>query len=392
MDINQVVKQLEWMDEERRRDKSIILALQDRVNTYADTLEGANQRIKGLDEEIKKLSLLVGRLNQFDGALVQQRVEIRRMMDEAEKKMARNRDDGEKILRGEIKTLAEEVAAMDNKLNQIQELRRELQVNVTERLRMEHDLNNFNLRLADFAHTIEDNARNNRVMDEARRQDAKQIDGIQGEIIALRKRIDERRSEMEGLSVNINRVENRLNEVLSLESSRKSEQQAFIEQINLNQVEYERTIKEWIKRIESFEKQGLEVQDQLQGLDATHRLVKRGQEAIDMLTDRMERRINEITELQRLNEERFRQEWTTFKGDDQKRWADYSLSQDERSNEMLRQNDKMLSRLVQLEDQFHISRDVITQLNFQTEKGLQVMMEIAHNWVETYQKIKASEK
>jgi hypothetical protein len=197
---------------------------------------------------------------------------------------------------------------------------------------------------------------------------------------------------MDALSVNINRIENRLNEFLSLESGRKSEQQSFIEQINLNQVEYERTIKEWIKRIEIFEKQGLEVQNQLQGLDATHRLVKRGQEAIDMLTDRMERRINEITELQRLNEERFRQEWTTFKGDDQKRWADYSLNQDERFNEMLRHNDKMLTRLVQLEDQFHITRDVITQLNSQTEKGLQTIMEIAHNWVETYQKIKASEK
>jgi hypothetical protein len=31
--------------------------------------------------------------------------------------------------------------------------------------------------------------------------------------------------------------------------------------------------------------------------------------------------------LQRLTEERFRQEWITFKGDDQKRWADFFLLQ-----------------------------------------------------------------
>ena len=39
------------------------------------------------------------------------------------------------------------------------------------------------------------------------------------------------------------------------------------------------------------------------------------------LNQKLERRINEITEIQRLADDRIRQEWVTFKADDQKRWT-----------------------------------------------------------------------
>ncbi len=391
MDINQVVKQLEWMDEERRRDKNTLLALQDKVNSYTDVLEGTNQRLKSIDEEMKRLSLQVGRMNQFDGALVQQRVEIRRMMDDTEKKIARNKEESDKALRVDMKTMDTQIAELFNKLEIIQELRREVQTEGNERLKVEHAVNSVELKMDDFSHMIEDYGRIHRQVEEGRRQDAKQVDGLQGEVIALRKRIDERRSELEALGVNLNRVENRLNEILALEGGRRAEQQEFIEQQNGIQVERDKSMRDWVKRLEIFEKQGEEVQLQIQSLDVTHKLVKRGQEVVEMISDRLERRINEITELQRLTEERFRQDWSTFKGDDQKRWADYTLSQDERFNEILRQYDKMNNRLVELEDQFHITRDVLGQLNMQTEKGLQVIMEISHSWLETYQQIKGSD-
>jgi hypothetical protein len=57
------------------------------------------------------------------------------------------------------------------------------------------------------------------------------------------------------------------------------------------------------------------------------------QEAFEEITQRFDRRINEITEMQRLTEDRFRQEWVSFKADDQKRWTNYSLVQEEQQRE-----------------------------------------------------------
>ena len=74
-----------------------------------------------------------------------------------------------------------------------------------------------------------------------------------------------------------------------------------------------------------IERQSSQLESQLQLLDTTHLTIKRIQEGVDDLMQRVERRINEIVEMQRLAEERFRQEWTTFKADDQKRWTNNIL-------------------------------------------------------------------
>jgi hypothetical protein len=70
------------------------------------------------------------------------------------------------------------------------------------------------------------------------------------------------------------------------------------------------------------------------------RAVKRSQDSFDEITQKFERRINEITEMSRINEDRFRQEWGGFKNDDQKRWTNYSLSQEEQFREIQRQLEK----------------------------------------------------
>ena len=56
---------------------------------------------------------------------------------------------------------------------------------------------------------------------------------------------------------------------------------------------------------------------------------RRAQETYLELNTKLERRINEVTEMQRLAEDRLRQEWVSFKTDDQKRWTGYSLSSEE---------------------------------------------------------------
>jgi hypothetical protein len=54
---------------------------------------------------------------------------------------------------------------------------------------------------------------------------------------------------------------------------------------------------------------------------------------LDDINIRFDRRINELTEMHRLTEERFRQEWISFKTDDQKRWTNYLLTQEEQQQE-----------------------------------------------------------
>jgi hypothetical protein len=183
-----------------------------------------------------------------------------------------------------------------------------------------------------------------------------------------------------------------LNELLAAENERRQAQASFLEKQTLLQVERERTWKEWQTRFEGLEKIAANLEAELQSLESTHRSVKRSQEALDEVTQRIDRRINEITEMQRLAEDRFRQEWMTFKADDQKRWTNYSLAQEEQAREANRQLEKLAERVVSLEDSSQEIEDLIQQINEDTEKRLQGLLAMAHDWMAAYERLTSQQK
>jgi hypothetical protein len=149
-------------------------------------------------------------------------------------------------------------------------------------------------------------------------------------------------------------------------------------------VERDRTWKEMQAKFEDITRQATGLDAQLQGLDATQRAVKRSQESFEEITQRFERRLNEITEMQRLVEDRFRQEWVAYKADDQKRWTNYTLASEEQQREFNRAFEKYNERLVLLEDMALEVRDQFHQLVGEEQKRLQSVVSAAHQWMDEF--------
>ena len=384
MELEQILKQLDWMDEERRKDKSLIAALQERIQAHDGGLDAINKRVQLLDDETTRLSTLIGRVSQYEEELRQQRIDNRRMVDVSEKKVYKSQGEIEKVFRIEQQALEKEVHELHGQYEQVTELRRTMQSKSEEQLRLSQTVEEMRSKVANIDRSYEEYNHSYRVMEDSRRQDAKRLADLQGEVTALRKRSEEMRSQDEMLSANLAKLESRLNEIVATDNERREAQQSFLEQHKVIQVERDRAWKEWMVRAEAFEKQAADVEAQLNDLDATHRAVKRSQEGLEALTERVERRVNEISEMQRLSEERFRNEWTTFKSDDQKRWANYTLNQDNVRNDAGRQIEKLIERVVKLEDHLQETRDTLYQLNELTEKGLQTALSLSHDWIAIY--------
>jgi len=242
------------------------------------------------------------------------------------------------------------------------------------------------LRIDTIRRGEEEYTRTYRLLDDGRRQDAKRLTDLQGETAALRKHVDDMRGKMELTSTTLRKIETRLNEMSTLEVERREAQAKFLENQTLLQVERDRVWKDWQARFEAIERETAEVETNLQALDATHREVKRSQQTLEELNQLVERRINEMAEIQRLSEERFRQEWVTFKADDQKRWTNYTLTQEEQRGEAQRQYSKLSDRVTQVEDSIQEVQDVFQQMNEQTEKRLQSLLSVVHEWVTAYER------
>jgi phage shock protein A len=86
-----------------------------------------------------------------------------------------------------------------------------------------------------------------------------------------------------------------------------------------------------------------------------------------------------------LTEERFRQDWVAFKADDQKRWTNYILTQDEQRSELSRNLEKINVQISQIEDELQELKEYYQQMMAETERRLQSLLSLAHDWVATFE-------
>jgi chromosome segregation ATPase len=386
MEFDQVLKQLEWLNDERRKDKDIISKQVERITAMEGSISAANQQIKDLNSEIVRLTTVVSRMDDFDSSLLQSRLEINQQIEEIDKQTKKREEEMEKVRRVEMRSADTSIAEIRKELGAFSGINRSISARIEEDARLATMIDELRVKIQDLQRSEEEYTRTYRLIDDGRRQDSKRLVDLQGEVAALRKKTDEHRGQLDVVSSNLRKAEGRLTEALAQDSERQDAQDAFIEKQAMQQVEFDRTWKDWQVQIEKIDLQSRDVEQQFQSLDSTHHEVKRVKSTIEELQSRIERRINEITEVQRLADERFRQEWVTFKADDQKRWTNYTLTQDEQRNELSRNLEQLVDQLVDLKFGQQESQDLIQQINEETEKRLQSLLSLTHDWVAAYER------
>lgn len=389
MEFEQIVKRLEWLDEEHRKDKAALAAMQERLTSLESMLSTAVKQIKDLSKKVSENSITGARIVQFEEVIARQRADINQALDSLEKKDQRREREALKRHQAELEGLNKALAALD-KSKEIEELKRKLKERADEDIRLSVALTEIEPKAEDALRKVEDMAQAYKLLEDARRQDVKRVADLQGEIVAVRKRVDEFRQKVELQGDSLRTIENRFTELILSENERKQAQAAFLEQQSLAQVDCERVYKEWREQFEAFKQQTAVLDSQTQALDETLRAAKRAQETYLELNQKLERRINEVTEMQRLAEDRLRQDWITFKADDQKRWVGYTLSQEESMRDIRKTVDKVdkyEERLAAIDDALQTLQDQLHQTTDATEQQLQEMMNVAHEWLTAYERI-----
>src|SRR5262249_7168163 len=145
---------------------------------------------------------------------------------------------------------------------------------------------------------------------------------------------------------------------------RKAAQGQWLEAQAVMQTERDR---EWTELKASTDKSLKELEDYARRVDQyaeAFREIRRVADEARHLVELVEQRVTESTEVHRLAEERFRQDWASFLADDQKRWTTHMLLRDEQWREHDRMAGQYEEHIAELEDQ--ISELAATMRQMQT--------------------------
>ncbi|HVO41185.1 MAG TPA: hypothetical protein VMT34_01120 [Aggregatilineales bacterium] len=329
MDLNQAARMIEWLDEERRRDKSTIAKLEERLTQQQDALDTLTRKMGAVEGEqvgMRTQFIPVGRDTEL---LEQVRLETRQAVEDLETRRLNNERENERRAEVARENSLRPIREFGERLDKLERALDEIAAARVERDRFAAALAALQQRVDDIAKKTEEPERRIAFLEEQRRQDARRISETQTELPELQKQIDSLKPKLDLIEDMILRNEKKIIEVQGAERDRREQIQTFIEQQTLHVQQREQRVEELTHQFGQYDEEMRRNFDRFETWSEAYRQMKKVVEDFDRIGDRLERRINEVGEMQRLSEERFRQEWASWNADDQKRWKQFTLTNDE---------------------------------------------------------------
>lgn len=348
MESEQIEKRLNWIDEQRRKGTDLVVGLQEQITNALDQITSQDRQIKELSSEVARFTAHTSRIRQFDDDLTKQREDFSRRIDELLDSQAERDRQYEKIKAVDRDEISKSISELRMEIEALEEIKPILEIRRQEEIRITSKIDELEKSTDRISSIDEEAKRSISIIDEARKMDGKRITDLQVETTDVRKRVDSLRGMLDAVEDRSKKYENNLSEIVSSESGRGESQKLWVERQELKLIEFEKEWKKWNKAFQSFQKNADRVEERMLRYDENYRSMKQTRNELDKMVEKLERRISEISEIQRIAEDRLKQDWSVFLADDTKRWNTFKLNKDEQWREHTRIHDK-----IQIEMQEH---------------------------------------
>jgi chromosome segregation ATPase len=110
MEIEQIIKKVDWLDEERRKDKLQVGSLVEQLKAVESNIPPLAHQLQNHESEITRLKTQQGRMDAFDQAVMAVRIEAKEKFEEMERQFLRRLEEADKIRRTEQRAIESSIA------------------------------------------------------------------------------------------------------------------------------------------------------------------------------------------------------------------------------------------------------------------------------------------
>src|SRR5690606_11663540 len=233
MDINQAARMIEWLDEERRKDKATIATLEERIAQQQEALNNLVKRLNGVESDQSTMRGQFVPSGRDSELLEQARREFQQLLENVEAKRLTAEREAERRSDLAHENLARPVRELMERVNRMERQQTELPAIQIENDRVAGAIAALQQRVDDLYKKLEEPDRRLAFLEEQRRQDARRISETQSELPEIQKQIDSIKPKIELLEDLALRTERRVQEVQNSERERREQIQQFVDQQNL---------------------------------------------------------------------------------------------------------------------------------------------------------------
>ncbi|MBC7241602.1 MAG: hypothetical protein H5T60_04065 [Anaerolineae bacterium] len=351
MDAAQLAQQVSWLDEQRRRDRTELVALQQRVEAQNAQIMELGKKLQEAEGRLAGMAAQLTRFTLVDQAMAQLKEEVVLMLKREEEQRQLAEREASHVRRTEREAIMKALNDLRLEVQALTKLRDEMDLRKAEDKRLNDVLLELRQNLIDMARQGEEWPKKLSYLEEQRRLDSKRLAQLEQESAELVKAMEQLRGQMELTNGVLSRLESRVNTLWTARDDLKAEYGRLQESLLLGEEERKRQLAKYAEAFEAFGRQMEDFARQFvqfrEVFDESRRVLAQFQQ----LEERLKRDQAQVAELQRLAEERMQKAYEEFVAEDERRWRKHEMAWDQRWNEQERTNAQLKERFAPLEEQ-----------------------------------------
>jgi methyl-accepting chemotaxis protein len=377
MDVGQLTQMTTWLDEEHRRDKAELVRLQQRLEGQEAEIQDQAHVVKDLEGRMVSTQGQLLKFGQLETALQQLKNEVTQMFDQSDERRQQEAREAARVRAIERDNVSRALNELRRDVQRLAGLTEENELRKAEQRRVSDSIMVAQQELNALTQEVEGKLRGIPFLEDSRQQDGKRIARLQQESLEAMKRLEKDASRLQMLEDVAHRQERDTGELKELVSQLRKSQQEFTEKQLLETEHLRRQMDEWIETLEAHVKKIDDFSSRMQELTEAFREDRQVVETVERFKEMITREQSQVSELQRLAEERQKRQLEQWSEENEKRWRKELLRWEHQWGEQAKRNSQVTEQFGGLEvrlDQHRRELDgawkfMESQITYQTQES-----------------------
>ena len=326
MDLNQITRLTQYLDEERRKDRTMIVQLQERVDSLAREVEARTRYAHSLETTINELRVQLPKAMIWTTAVEQVRNEFSAIIERIEDQRVKTERESMRVRQVEIESLMRQINELKREVKPYGKYSEDIEARKAEEGRLSELIGRNQVHLMDLERRFDAPGAQIAYLEEQRRQDNKRIVAVEQEIPVVARKIDHLAPRLLLLDEAIRKKQLELEEAAKVIEA----QTQVLEAQRVADIRRERQFAEYAEIVEKLKQRADGVQQQVTGFIQMREEVRRVLVDVPEIGARLEVRINEIAEIQRDADDRAKRIADEYRESIQKEIRSFTVAQDEK--------------------------------------------------------------
>jgi chromosome segregation ATPase len=358
LDLTQAMQTLKWLDEERLKDKATVATLQERTQSQEQQLAQQAAQIQELQIALAGVQGVLSRVTEFEQLVSNYKNELVLQMDQREETRRKEQAEAGRLRRIEYETLTTNLNRLEKDMRVLPHYDEELNARRAENQRLSEALQRVEVTLSDLSKRSDDRVQAVTYLEEQRRADNRRIANLESDTTELHRRTESLTTKFPLLEDTLQKQRASIEE--AIQETKKLEKP--IEELRISDFQREQKMKQYLDQGEQVAQEMERMRAQTHGFIEQRQLVKRALEKLEGFQARIEKRQNEVSEMQRVAENRVKRQWEEWQDEQEKQQKKRDVITEERWRQQEQGNTEHMKLLDALQFATELHRNQLDTL------------------------------